>query len=1017
MNDEILFHQAVAQPAQERAAFLDAACAGDEALHRRVEALLLAHETPGSFLQAPAVQLSETTDSKLRADGDPNAEYEPAPGEESGRVIGPYKLLEQIGEGGMGTVWMAEQTEPVRRKVALKIIKAGMDSRQVLIRFEAERQALALMDHPNIARVLDAGTTPEGRPYFAMELVKGEAITKYCDEQRLTPRQRLELFVPVCQAIQHAHQKGIIHRDVKPSNVLVASYDGRPVVKVIDFGIAKATGQQLTERTLITEVGAVVGTLEYMSPEQAEARQLDIDTRSDIYSLGVLLYELLTGTTPLERKRLKMAALLEVLRLIREEEPPRPSSRLSTTEELPAIAANRGMEPKRLSGLMRGELDWIVMKALDKDRNRRYETANGFAADVQRYLNDEPVQACPPSRWYRFRKFARRNMAVLTTAGLVAVALLLGTGVSVWQAVQATQARDAVTQSRKTERQTQATLDRERTETDQQRSRINREISEVLVELAGLHKTAKAAGLADARQWAALREARKQAETLMASEGADPLLLQKVRTLLDELKPMEADRRTLARLEGLRCRSTHFDDKRAPDKDSKQDTYAAIFRDYGIPIEDIDEAVRRIRASAIKDELVAALDAWAGDDLFKPQLTKELIPIALGVVEDPWRKSYFDIRLRGDKQMLIEVARRPEALAQPPGIIFMLAQVLSRFQGDWERAVNLLRQAQVRYPADQAINAKLAELLTWSDDVADRREGAGYARIVLGLRPENPTLLETLGAALYFGDDFDRAVEVFRQRLKLSDPNDQRDPAKWLKLARALRRKGDWDGALEVYRDLESNKNSRKNPWAYNYHHDARCGIGMVLVEKGAFDEAIALFEEVVRLKQAHYWIVRDAKAGLGWALEGKDKLDEALAAYKQSILNGIDDEKYYFYRPTPSHVSGLIRVLQKQHVPDPAGVAFREVSRLLRQKLEPPDPMVLYCSRLAAQTVTGTAMPNLATGMLQLHHLQTLQQAQARLVPPEEYLRRQNAARISPLAFALGLKKAMNSAPKRSEF
>jgi eukaryotic-like serine/threonine-protein kinase len=300
----------------------------------------------------------------------------------------------------------------------------------VIARFEAERQALALMDHPHIAKVLDAGTTDNGRPYFVMELVKGVPITRYCDEHHLTPRERLELFVPVCQAVQHAHTKGVIHRDLKPSNVLVAHYDGNPVPKVIDFGVAKATGQKLTEQTLFTEFGAVVGTVEYMSPEQAELNQLDIDTRSDIYSLGVLLYELLTGTTPIHRKRLREAALFEMLRVIREEEPPRPSTRLSTTEELPSIAANRGLEPRKLTGLVRGELDWIVMKALEKDRNRRYETANGFATDVQRYLAGEPVLAVPPSARHRLRKFARRNKRALVTAALVGALVVGGTAVA-----------------------------------------------------------------------------------------------------------------------------------------------------------------------------------------------------------------------------------------------------------------------------------------------------------------------------------------------------------------------------------------------------------------------------------------------------------------------------------------------------------------------------------------------------------------------------------------------------------
>jgi hypothetical protein len=307
----------------------------------------------------------------------------------------------------------------------VKVIKAGMDSMTVLARFEAERQALAMMDHPSIAKVLDAGVTDTNRPYFVMELVKGVPITKFCDDHKLTPRQRLELFVPVCQAIQHAHQKGVIHRDVKPNNVLVAMYDDRPVPKVIDFGVAKAAGPQLTDQTLVTGFGAVVGTPEYMSPEQASFNQMDVDTRSDVYSLGVLLYELLTGTTPINRKSLGKAAVLEVLRIVRENEPPKPSTRLSTDAALPTIAASRNLEPTKLTRLLCGELDWIVMRALEKDRNRRYETANGFAQDVQRYLADEPVQACPPSASYRFGKFVRRNKPALATVAVTAVAGLV----------------------------------------------------------------------------------------------------------------------------------------------------------------------------------------------------------------------------------------------------------------------------------------------------------------------------------------------------------------------------------------------------------------------------------------------------------------------------------------------------------------------------------------------------------------------------------------------------------------
>jgi serine/threonine protein kinase len=398
----------------ERNAYLKEACAGNDELRASVERMLAAQAVAGSFLERPAIA------------GDATAQFEPSITECAGTVIGPYKLLQQIGEGGMGVVFMAEQTEPIQRTVALKIIKPGMDTRQVVARFEAERQALAMMDHPNIAKVLDAGTTESGRPYFVMELVKGVPITKYCDDKQLPLRARLELMLPVCQAVQHAHQKGLIHRDIKPSNVLVAEYDDRAVPKVIDFGVAKATAQKLTDRTMFTEFGQVIGTFEYMSPEQAKLNQLDIDTRSDIYSLGVLLYELLTGSTPFERKRLQEAAFDEMLRIIREEEPPKPSTRLSTAAGLPNIAASRASEPKKLSGLLKGELDWVVMKALEKDRNRRYETANDLAADVHRYLKNEAVQACPVSAMYRFRKFARRHKLGVAASVAIAVAVLVG---------------------------------------------------------------------------------------------------------------------------------------------------------------------------------------------------------------------------------------------------------------------------------------------------------------------------------------------------------------------------------------------------------------------------------------------------------------------------------------------------------------------------------------------------------------------------------------------------------------
>jgi serine/threonine protein kinase len=418
--------------AEERAAFLDEACAGDADLRRQIECLLEEHARAGSFLEKAAIEEGPATNPPTTV---------PAPAMEGpGSRVGPYKLLQRIGEGGFGMVYMAEQEQPVRRRVALKIIKPGMDSAQIIARFEAERQALALMDHQNIARVYDAGATPTGRPYFVMELVHGVPITKYCDENHLTLRERLQLFVPICRAIQHAHQKGIIHRDIKPSNILVTLYDGNPAAKVIDFGVAKAIEQRLTERTMFTQYGSVVGTFEYMAPEQAEMSALGVDTRSDIYSLGVLLYELLTGSTPLERQRVRHAAYTEVVRMIKEDEPPRPSIRLSTSATLAAVAAARKTEPAKLARLIRGELDWIVMKCLEKDRTRRYETANGLVRDLERYLADEPVEACPPSAAYKLMKLARKYKKGVAVATAFIMVLVAGAIVSALLAVRATRA-------------------------------------------------------------------------------------------------------------------------------------------------------------------------------------------------------------------------------------------------------------------------------------------------------------------------------------------------------------------------------------------------------------------------------------------------------------------------------------------------------------------------------------------------------------------------------------------------
>jgi tetratricopeptide (TPR) repeat protein/serine/threonine protein kinase len=470
MNERAIFEAALdRKDPEERSAFLNQVCGADQPLRHHIEGLLKAHEMLGSFLAAPPPAPAVTIDGPIT--------------EGPGTIIGPYKLMEQIGEGGMGLVFVAEQQHPVRRKVALKVIKPGMDTRQVIARFEAERQALALMDHPNIAKVLDGGTTggepggvSPGRPYFVMELVKGVPITDYCDQNQVPIRQRLALFLNVCEAVQHAHQKGIIHRDIKPSNVLVMSHDGKPVVRVIDFGIAKAIGQQLTDKTIYTQFAQLVGTPLYMSPEQAGQSGLDVDTRSDIYSLGVLLYELLTGTTPFDKDRLKEAGYDELRRIIREEEPPRPSTRISTLGRAAStISSQRQSDPRQLSRLFRGDLDWIVMKALEKDRGRRYETVNGLARDIERYLQDEPVLACPPSVGYRLRKFMRRNKVALTTAALVLLILLTVAGSIGWIL------RDRAGRLRESSQQVRHSLDRARTAVShKQLAKARQELSEAM---------------------------------------------------------------------------------------------------------------------------------------------------------------------------------------------------------------------------------------------------------------------------------------------------------------------------------------------------------------------------------------------------------------------------------------------------------------------------------------------------------------------------------------------------------
>lgn len=431
MSEKSIFLDAIElDDPSARDAFLDDACRDDRSLRQRVQSLLNAHLADDHVVDRPPV--SNATDATSIDQH-----------KSLGTMIGPYRLMEQIGEGGFGLVFVAQQEQPVKRRVALKIIKPGTGSQEVIARFEAERQAVAMMDHPNIAQVFDAGVTDDGRPYFVMELVRGLPITDFADRSGMSLRGRLELFIDVCSAVHHAHQKGVIHRDIKPSNVMVTLHDGKPIVKVIDFGVAKAIGQALTDKTIYTRFFSMIGTPLYMSPEQAEMSGLDVDTRSDIYSLGVLMYELLAGTTPFDRERMDSAGLDELRRIIREEEPPRPSRRMTTLgDRMTTVAAARGLDAHRLTSSLRGDLDWIVMKSLEKDRQRRYDSAMAMANDIRCYLSEQPITARPPSLAYQGLKFARRNRAVLATLSMVSIAMLVGIAMSLWQMNQAMIERD-----------------------------------------------------------------------------------------------------------------------------------------------------------------------------------------------------------------------------------------------------------------------------------------------------------------------------------------------------------------------------------------------------------------------------------------------------------------------------------------------------------------------------------------------------------------------------------------------
>jgi serine/threonine protein kinase/Flp pilus assembly protein TadD len=810
----------------ERLALVRAACGGDDALIRQVQGLLDQHDQASSFLEAPPFPATEGKEGDAPAGAKAGANADAVPEAVDSR-IGPYKLLQKLGEGGMGTVWVAEQLEPVKRRVALKVINPGMDSRRVIRRFEAERQALALMDHTNIAKVLDAGATSGGRPYFVMELVKGVPITKYCDELHLAVRERLDLFIAVCHAIQHAHQKGIIHRDIKPSNVLVAIQDGKPVPKIIDFGVAKALHQQLTDQSLYTEIGQVVGTLEYMSPEQAELSTLDIDTRADVYALGVLLYELLTGTTPLDRKRLKSAAYSEMLRIIKEEEPPKPSTRLSASKEMLASAAvQRRTEPARLTREVRGDLDWIVMRCLEKDRTRRYESASSLARDLERHVRDEPVDACPPSTAYQLRKFLRRRKRALAAAAVLAAAVLLAAGSLLW-VVQDRAAQNA--------------------EQQHKRELLERDIDLALQEATDLEQRALALLEDNPFQCeatlAAAGSALKRADALAGSEAAAlaPALEQRLAAMKTRLEDDDKDRRLLEQLEGaFLANAFTIIDGHLFNYGERAPAYRQAFAAYGIRVGQTaaEAAAARItsRPAPVAARLVSALQHWQTIPGVPASEKRWLSQVVAQADADPWRRQMRAAWERRDRAALQKLAQTSAVAQQPPATLLTLARFLEDL-GAYADQAALLQRGQQAYPSDFWLNQELAAAL-WRRGSGSSAEALPFQTAAVALRPGSAAARSQLGWLLLGRGKIDEALAAFRKELELAPQAAQPHGD----LGYALLQKADLPAAL-----AEFHKAIAINPgygWAHFELGDAQAVRGDYGAAVPAFQKAAELMPE-----------------------------------------------------------------------------------------------------------------------------------------------------------------------------
>ena len=881
-NIEAVFSAAIEiRSPREREAFLEHSCGDDSTLRTEVDRLLRAHFAAEGFLESPAAQIAPATNSPSL--------------EKLGSSIGPYRIVEELGEGGFGVVYMAEQEAPVRRRVALKVIKPGMDSRQVVARFEAERQALAVMDHPHVSRVLDGGSTDSGRPYFIMDLIQGLPITEFCDQASLSTRQRLELFRDVCMGIEHAHQKGIIHRDIKPSNVLVTLHDARAVPKVIDFGVAKALHGSLSGQTVYTRYEQLIGTPLYMSPEQISRSGVDVDTRTDVYSLGVLLYELLTGVPPIDSSHIGDKSYDEVRRIIQEDQPQTPSQKLSTTrlEALATIATRRQIDPVKLPQLLRGDLDWITMKALEKDRTRRYATASAFAIDVERYLADEPVEARPTSTWYRFGKFARRNRLAFAFGAAVLVSLTAVIGSVGWFIGERT-ARYG-----EAERQAGQAVS----------------VAEQSIE---------------SQDWPTARLALTRATGLLVRQGSGPQIAARVGELTQDLDMIE-------RLERIRLELAELHGESGQPDVMVSAKYRAAFEAFGLPVEtlSVDEAVARIRERSIAVELAEGLAQWAlrVGKKERRQTRENLLAIVRQVDPDPSRNRILTLWTGADQKTLTEFAATVESEELSPFSAWLLATVLVKAEAR-EQAITVLERAQRRHPGDYWLNHALAHELHMVDRWA---ESLRYASNLVALLPKNYISRIELGRALIGNKLFDEAVAQFQETVRLF-PDDARpqsllgeallknglvdeglaalhesvrlDPTNALwhsRLGNALRNSGRLDEGIEAYREA-----LRLDP----SHARAHSNLGKALEQKGLGEESVKAYREAVRLEpKSAAW-----RSNLGNGLAQQGLLDEAVKEFREAVRLAP-----HF---APPH-SNLGKALQAQGAVDDAIKSYRECIRL----------------------------------------------------------------------------------------